>query len=171
MPSPLAHTPNLLWNYLRRGDRGVDEVADRLHEAAHDQPNGKFDKRSALYLPQSPFPPLLWRNQCGRCRFWQEGAPGEPGQCHIVGRPDDDFGGEAIHQRGWCALFTPPAGEPPFAWLDERLHPDGASSVRGRYDPSARAERRREGATATGRGEDSTADGHTIPVTEADDDE
>lgn len=167
-PSPLAHTPSLLWNYLRRGDRGVDEIADRLHEAAHDQPNGKFDKHSARYLPQSPFPPLLWRNQCGRCRFWQEGGPGEPGKCHIVGRPDDDFGGEAIHQRGWCALFTPPAGEPAFAWLSERLRPDGASSVRGRYDPSARTERRDERA---GRGEDPTSDGHTVPITEVDGDE
>lgn len=171
MPSSLTHTPRLLWNYLRQGDRGVDEAAERLHHAAHDEPGKKFDKDSALYLPQSPFPPLLWRNQCERCRFWREGGPGEPGTCHIVGREDDPYGGEAIHPRGWCAFFTPPTGEPPFSWVRERLEPDGASAVRGRYDPSLR--KKRDG-KAGERGEEPTGSeeaerGHVIAVTEGED--
>lgn len=161
-PSTLSHASTLLWNYLRYGDRGVDAVAERVHDAAHDLPNGKFDKRSARYLPQSPFPPLLWRPQCGRCQFWEEGGPGEPGRCHVVGRPDDDFGGEAIHPRGWCAVFTPPSDEPAFAWARERLRPDGASSVRGRYDPSVRTE--------PPSGESAPDRARTIPITGPDDD-
>lgn len=86
-----------------------------------------------MYLPQSPVPPLLWRNECGRCRFWQEGGPGEAGRCHLVGRPGDPFGGERIHPRGWCGFYLPPEGEPAFAWLGERLDPTGASTVRGEY--------------------------------------
>lgn len=131
----LGHPPRVLSAYLRRGEAGLTDIEERLHEEAHDQPEGKFGKREVAYLPQSPFPPLLWQNRCGRCRFWEEGSPGEPGTCHIVGREGDPFGGEAIHPRGWCGLFTPASGEPAFAWFHERLNPDGASSVRGLYQP------------------------------------
>lgn len=157
MQSTLAHIPTLLWNYFRRGSQGVDVVAEQVENAAHDQPEGKFDKHTAIYLPQSPLPPVVWRNQCQRCQFWEEGEPGKAGSCHIVGREDDPYGGEAIHPRGWCALFTPPSEEPAFAWLSERLHPDGASSVRGKYDPP---QRRRDKA--------STSDGDkTVSIAEA----
>lgn len=135
MVSPSTHWATVLRAYLRRGEAGLAEVAERLESTAHDLPDGKFDKDRALYLPQAPIPPTIWRTSCGRCRFWEEGGPGEPGRCHIVGREGDPFGGEAIHYRGWCAFWMPPAGEPPFAWIGERLHPDGKSAVRGVYDP------------------------------------
>lgn len=145
MVSPLRHAPSVVLTYLRRGDDGLGELADRLEEAAHAQPGGKFGKKRAAYSPQTPLPPTLWRMSCGRCRFWEEGEPGEPGRCHIVGREGDPFGGEAIHYRGWCALWMPPEGEPAFAWVRERLRPDGKSSVRGEYDPEmTRKERERE---------------------------
>lgn len=134
MVSPLTHWATVLSTYLRRGEEGLSGVEDRLESTAHEQPNGKFSKKRARYLPQAPIPPTLWRTSCGRCRFWEEGEPGEPGRCHIVGREDDPYGGEAIHYRGWCAFWMPPAGEPPFAWIKERFRPDGKSSVRGEYD-------------------------------------
>lgn len=131
----LEHPPRVLSAYLRRGEAGLTDLEERLHEQAHEQPGKKFGKRETAYLPQSPFPPLLWRNNCERCRFYHDGAPGEPATCHIVGREGDPYGGEAIHPRGWCGLYTPPSGEPAFAWFHERLNPDGASSVRGLYLP------------------------------------
>lgn len=150
MVSALTHWASVLTAYRRRGAKGLDDVADRLEAAAQEQPDGKFSKARALYLPQAPLPPTLWRTSCGRCRFWHEGGPGEAGRCHIVGREGDPFGGERIHYRGWCALWMPPAGEPAFAWMAERLRPDGRSSVRGAYDPETteKERRRRERAPA-----------------------
>lgn len=135
MPSPLTHSLNVLASYLRGGEASLARIADRLHRTADRRPGGKFDKSEAVYLPQSPFPPLLWRPECERCRFYEDGEPGEPATCHLVGRPDDRWGGEAIHPRGWCAYYLPPAGEPAFTWLRERLRPSGAASVRGQYRP------------------------------------
>lgn len=131
----LEHPPRVLSAYLLRGEAGLTDLEEQLHEQAHRQPGHKFSKRETAYLPQSPFPPLLWRNQCERCRFYHDGGPGEPATCHIVGREGDSYGGEAIHPRGWCGLYLPPEGEPAFTWLHERLDPDGASSVRGLYKP------------------------------------
>lgn len=131
--SVFTHAPRVLLTYLREGDDGLSRIAEQLHQEAHDQPEGKFSKRPALYLPQSPFPPFLWRTECERCRFWHEGGPGEAGRCHIVGREDDPFGGERIHPRGICGFYLPPEGEPAFGWINERLNPSGASTVRGEY--------------------------------------
>lgn len=131
----MEHPPRLLAAYLMRGEAGLTDLEERIHEQAHDEPGEKFGKRDVAYLPQSPLPPTLWPMRCGRCRFWEEGAPGQPGTCHVVGREDDPYGGEAIHPRGWCGLYMPPSKEPAFAWLHERLDPDGASSVRGLYQP------------------------------------
>lgn len=122
--------------YLTGGEAGLARVADDLHDRAHRQPGGKFGKRETAYLPQSPLPPAMWRYSCQRCRFYREGAPGEPARCHVVGREGEPFGGERIHPEGWCGLWTPPEGEPAFAWFRERLRPDGKSSVRGEYDPA-----------------------------------
>lgn len=150
MDSRVKHTPRLILAYARRGEDGLSEIEDRVEGEAHDRPNGKFGKKEAVYSPQSPLPPTLWKMNCGRCRFWEEGEPGEPGQCHIVGRDDDSFGGEAIHYRGWCAYWMPPEGEPPFAWFRERFRPEGKSSVRGKYDTAmTEKERRRQPRTET----------------------
>lgn len=149
MPSPATHIPAVIRTYLRRGEAGLAELEDTVEEEAHRQPGSKFSKKQALYLPQAPVPPTLWRTSCGRCRFWEDGEPGEPGHCHIVGREGDRFGGEAIHYRGWCAYWMPPRGEPPFAWVRERLRPDGKSSVRGKYDPELTEKERRRKARTT----------------------
>ncbi len=135
MASALTHAPTALLRYVLQGEDGLADVAERLHEAAHDRPGGKFGKDESLYLPQSPFPPLLWRPKCERCRFYEDGAPGDPAMCHIVGREGDRWGGEAIHPRGWCAYYLPPEGEPAFEWFRERLDPSGAETVRGEYRP------------------------------------
>lgn len=150
MLSPWTYWATVVRTYLRDGEEGVDDLADRLEGVAHDQPGEKFGKARALYLPQAPMPPTLWRTSCGRCRFWEEGEPGQPGTCHIVGRPGDRYGGEAIHYRGWCGFWTPPSGEPPFAWVGQRLRPNGRTSVRGEYDVEAtEKEHEREDRTAT----------------------
>lgn len=148
MVAPVTHWARVVRAYLRDGEAGLAAVADRLESAARDQPDGKFGKARALYLPQAPVPPTLWRTSCGRCRFWEAGAPGDPGRCHIVGRADDRFGGEAIHYRGVCALWMPPEGEPPFAWVTQRLRPDGRTTVRGKYDVELTEKRREREARA-----------------------
>lgn len=135
MSSPLTHGAGVLKTYVQHDHDGLVDIQNRLESKAHEQPGGKFSKKQALYLPQAPIPPTVWRTACGRCRFWEEGEPGEPGQCHIVGREDDSFGGEDIHYRGWCAYWMPPEDEPAFAWVKERLRPSGKTSVRGEYDP------------------------------------
>lgn len=133
MVSVLTHAPRVFLTYMREGHEGLSRIADELDQLANDQPEEKFSKRQALYLPQTPLPVFLWRNECERCRFWEEGSPDEAGRCHIVGREDDPFGGEHIHPRGICGLFLPPDGEPMFGWLKERLNPTGAATVRGEY--------------------------------------
>lgn len=135
MVSPVTHAPTAILRYLLAGEDGLARVTERLHRAASRRPGGKFGKAEARYLPQTPFPPLLWRPQCGRCRFYDEGSPGNPATCHLVGREGDRWGGEAIHPRAWCAFYVPPEGEPAFEWFRERLNPTGTTSVRGEYRP------------------------------------
>lgn len=130
---PTVH-PNVLLTYLRDGEHGLAELEASLERKARSQPGGKFGKGEAAYVPKSPLPPLLWRYSCGRCRFWEDGEPGTPGHCHIVGREGDRWGGEDIHQKGWCALWMPPKGEPAFDWVREQLNPTGADTVWGEYD-------------------------------------
>lgn len=130
-----SHAGRVLSAYLKRGEDGLADLGEEIHDRAHDRPGEKFGKKEARYLPQTPFPPNLWVNSCGRCRFWEEGASGEAGRCHVVGRKGDRFGGEHIHPRGWCKLWLPPENEPAFAWLFEQLDPTGADLVRGKYRP------------------------------------
>ncbi len=146
-----SHPPRLIYEYLLHGERGLSDVADRIHRRAHRQPGGKFAKADVRYLPFRPFPLLLWDNRCGRCRFWQEGGPGEAGGCHVVGRESDRYGGEAVHPDGWCGLYTPPENEPAFSWIRDRIEPSGATDVRGEYEPEmTRKEQRRESGHRSG---------------------
>lgn len=150
MVSPLTHWTTVVGRYLQRGEAGLAELEEQLESEAHEQLSGKFSKKQAAYVPQTPLPPTLWRTSCGRCRFWEEGEPGEPASCYIVGREEDSYGGEAIHYRGVCGFWMPPRGEPPFAWVKQRLRPDGKTSVRGEYDPELTAkERQRKPQTKT----------------------
>lgn len=175
MASVLTHAPMALLRYALSGEDGLAAVADRLHEAAHDRPGDKFGKGEAVYLPQSPFPSLMWRPKCERCRFYEDGSPGEPATCYIVGREGDRWGGEAIHPRGWCAYYLPAEGEPAFEWFRERLNPTGASTVRGEYRPPL-AERGIPSTPQRERQVPVTAEGHAEEVdggqvqAEADDD-
>jgi hypothetical protein len=160
MSSPLTHWTTVLETYLRRGHEGLADVQSRLEAEARRQPGGTFSKREALYLPQTPFPPMLWPTSCERCRFWHDGGPGEAGTCHVVGREGDRFGGERVHSRGWCAYWMPPDGEPPFAWLRQRFRPDGRTSVRGLYDTERTSKERRrseQGRQEAGDGEGRSA--------------
>lgn len=172
--STVGHMIRVLRAYAQDGAEGVNEVATRLHERAHQQPGHAFSKRHTRYLPVSPFPPSMWRYECGRCRFWREGGPGEPGGCDIVGCEDDPFGGERIHPYGWCGLWTPPEGEPAFSWLYEQLSPGGKSSVRGEYDPPLtqkerlRRERQKRNRKRRERGSESSQQATRIPVGDGD---
>ncbi|WP_435178005.1 high-potential iron-sulfur protein [Halorussus sp. AFM4] len=133
-----SHATSVLLAYLKDGEDGLSNVAEGIHQRAHDRPGEKFGKAEATYLPQSPVPPTMWKECCGRCRFWREGSPGEAGKCHVVGRKGDRFGGEHVHPSGWCKLWMPPKGEPAFAWLFEQLDPTGADLTRGEYRPHPR---------------------------------
>jgi glucose/arabinose dehydrogenase len=127
----------MLWAYSRDGEAGLQAVEERLRVAAAEQPEGKFSKLQAAYVPTVPLPPLDWRHKCGHCRFWVDHGPGTPGECMIVGREGDPMGGTAIHEKAGCALFMPPAGEPAFSWLGEQREPTGADVVRGEFHPAA----------------------------------
>ncbi len=127
------HYPRVLWTYWRSGEDGLSEIEEELRTRAARQREGKFSKRDVAYTPFVPLPPLEYRHECGHCRFWVDSAPGKPGECMIVGRKDDPWGGTAIHEKAGCALFTPPAGESPFDWVDEQRRPTGADLVRGEY--------------------------------------
>lgn len=130
-----AHLPRMLYKYLLYGETGLSEIETELRRKAQAESGGKFSKADVSYLPLPPFPLLLWDNRCKRCRFYHEGEPGKPAQCHIVGHEGEKYGGEAIHPQGWCGVYTPPKGEPAFAWIRERFDPSGATDVRGEYNP------------------------------------
>lgn len=89
MHPALTHSPALLSTYLRRGEAGLDAMAEHRHDRAHERPGGKFGGVEAAYLPRTPVPPLGWPVRCERCRFYREGAPGVPARCHLVGREGD----------------------------------------------------------------------------------
>jgi glucose/arabinose dehydrogenase len=131
----LTNYPTVLWRYLTRGEDGLADLEAELREEAAARPGGKFGKREAGYVPFVPIPPVEFRHECGHCRFWVDHGPGKPGECMIVGREGDPWGGKAIHEKAGCALFVPPAGERAFAWLREQLDPTGADLVRGEYHP------------------------------------
>lgn len=137
LPDPpwltLTHYLRMLKAYRSRGEDGLEALEDALRAKAAAQPTGKFSKRQALYVPFVPLPPLDWRHKCGHCRFWVDHGPGKPGECMIVGREGNWWGGEKIHEKAGCALFTPPAGEPMFAWISEQMDPTGADLARGEY--------------------------------------
>lgn len=142
LPDPpllsIKHYPRVLKAYLSRGEEGLENIEEALRAKAAAEPTGKFSKGQALYVPFVPLPPLEWRHKCGHCRFWVDHGPGKPGECMIVGREGDRWGGEKIHEKAGCGLFMPPAGEPMFAWISEQLDPTGADLARGEYHPSSR---------------------------------
>lgn len=79
----------------------------------------KFSKIEAVYTAVPPVPPLGWRYECGRCRFYQP----ETRTCSQVGLPGDPFGGEAIHPLAWCAWWVSLRNQPLLAWVNELFDP------------------------------------------------
>jgi glucose/arabinose dehydrogenase len=148
LPDPpllaLTNYPRMLAAYARRGEDGLSELEEKLRTKAARQPRGKFSKGQALYTPFVPLPPLDWRHKCGHCRFWVDHGPGKAGECMIVGREGDRWGGKSIHEDAGCALFVPPAGESAFEWFAEQRDPTGADLVRGEFHPGMRESRERE---------------------------
>lgn len=69
---------------------------------AHVAGQGKFSKFAVVYLPVQP-PPFFWRYSCDNCLFWTE-----PNGCTLV----EGF----IAAGGWCGIFMPKEGDPPFSW-------------------------------------------------------
>ena len=63
---------------------------------------GKLSKFATVYIPVQP-PPFFWRYSCDNCRAWQE-----PNGCRWV----EGF----IAAGGWCGIFMPKQGDPPFSW-------------------------------------------------------
>jgi len=71
------------------------------------QRNGTFSKFAVAYIPFNP-PPFFWLYSCSRCRFWKE-----PNGCTLV----DGW----IARGGWCAIWYPAEGKPPFTWIADGL--------------------------------------------------
>lgn len=106
---------------LAAGEEGQAKIEYEIRARADDEASGKFSKADAWYVPFG-FPPVFWEYRCETCRFYQpEGE--ESGECEIVGRDYDAFGGEKIHPRAWCALWMPEEDDDWFEWLLNRLDP------------------------------------------------
>ncbi len=111
-------TPFRVLQNLIFGSPSMAELeADVIAQTA--QMNRKFSKIEVLFNPVPPVPPIAWRYECGRCRFFQP----ETNTCSDVGLADDPFGGEAIHPLSWCAYWLPLRGQPLFAWVTEFIDP------------------------------------------------
>ena len=118
--APLAalRTPFRVLSQLVAGTPTMDEIDTgiRAETAALGRKRSKLE---ALYLPVPPVPPIAWRYECGRCRYFEP----ETNTCSQVGLAEDPFGGTAIHPLSWCAVWLPLRGQALFAWAREFLDP------------------------------------------------
>lgn len=122
-----AVIPEVVAKYAVYGEKGVEEIAQRLRTQSKEKEGGKFGKGSVHYQPQSPFPPGVWEYKCETCRYYQ--PPGESAgtgpKCEMVGHEDNLFGGENVHPNGWCALWLPEEDEQWFDYIADRLEGEG----------------------------------------------
>lgn len=116
-PLRALRTPFRVLQQLIFGSPTMAELeADiRLETAALGRKRSKLE---VLYAPFPPVPPLGWRYECGRCRFYEP----EYRTCSQVGLASDP-GGEAIHPLQWCATWLPLRGQPLLAWVLELVDP------------------------------------------------
>lgn len=106
----------LLLNSIGRAALGVTLVKGMGEEwrsklSDYVRVNGKFTKFEVFYSPVAPFP-VFWEYNCGNC--WAFERPTLT--CKWVvekGWPNP----EVIHSQGWCVVWMPRAGDPPFGYL------------------------------------------------------
>lgn len=111
-------TPFRVLASLVTGAPGLDQLAQEVTIRQRSL-GRKFNKVEAFYTLAPPVPPIAWRYECGRCRFYQA----ENRTCSVVGLSDDPWGGEAIHPLAWCAWWLPQANQPVLAWVAEVVDP------------------------------------------------
>lgn len=111
-------TPFRVLASLVTGTPSLDQLAQEVNTRQRSL-GRKFNKVEAVYLGTPPVPPVAWRYECGRCRFYQS----ETRTCSVVGLRSDPWGGEAIHPLAWCAWWLPLANQPVLSWLTEVVDP------------------------------------------------
>ena len=84
------------------------------------QVNGKFEKRTAGYLPVSP-PPFFWDYKCAKCRFAYQ-TPGTSGS--FVNNGLCELVSGNIEHNAWCVLWMPPDAYETFSWPKELVEGD-----------------------------------------------
>jgi hypothetical protein len=107
-------TPFRVLSNLLTGQPTLDQMAAETQHLVTLQ-RRKFTKQEAGYFPLAPVPPLGWRYECGRCRFYESASK----TCSVMGLPSDDFGGETVHPLAWCAYWLPLEDQPLLAWVTE----------------------------------------------------
>ncbi len=116
-------TPFRVLGSLLTGTPSMEELTQEVNTRQRSL-GRKFNKVEAVYTLAPPVPPIAWRYECGRCRFYHAANR----TCNVVGLRDDPWGGEAIHPLAWCAWWLPletgPTGtQPLIAWVTEVVDP------------------------------------------------
>lgn len=111
-------TPFRVLSNLLSGQPTMDAMAQDIEQRVRIQ-GRKWNKTEAGYVPFAPVPPLGWRYECGRCRFYESASK----TCTVMGLPGDPFGGESVHPIAWCAFFLPRADQPLLRWVAEFVDP------------------------------------------------
>lgn len=95
--------------------RPTMQALDTEFRAETAQLGRKRSKLEAVYTPVFVVPPLAWEYTCRACRYFQPATK----TCSQVGLPSDPWGGEAIGELAWCAIWLPIEGEPLLKWAVE----------------------------------------------------
>ena len=111
-------TPFRVLSSLVTGEPSLDQLGQEVNTRQRSL-GRKFTKVEAVYTLAPPVPPIAYRYECGRCRFYNA----ENRTCNVVGLRDDPWGGEAVHPAAWCAWWLPLAGQPVAAWFTEVIDP------------------------------------------------
>lgn len=111
-------TPFRVLSNLLSGQPTMDAMAGDIEQRVRIQ-GRKWTKFEAGYVPFAPVPPLGWRYECGRCRFYESAGK----TCKVMGLPGDAFGGESVHPIAWCAFFLPREDQPLLKWVSEFVDP------------------------------------------------
>jgi hypothetical protein len=118
-----AVPPAAVFGYALGGEATLSDLEATLRSRARATERGKVSKYDAYYAPQTPIPFGVWEYKCGTCRFYRGtgGRQSTGGVCEVVGHQEDWFGGESVHESGWCAMWLPKEGRRWFEYVTDRL--------------------------------------------------
>ena len=117
-----AATPNMT---AAEAQQNANTLSEELLEVV--AKDGKFSKGNGGYFPAPCAVPGPYIYMCKTCRFYEkpesiQNAETYP-KCTVLGKKDDDFGGEAIHPYHWCPLWVPHEEQVPNGWITQWIDP------------------------------------------------